>query len=123
MLEDQTSESANPNWYDKVVFMGNVETIEAFASGVISVKAEKAYTGECINVMTQVPQTEDGTLPQDLTIQNAYTELWKGSKYVVIVVRNSMATPKQSEKSSSGQSCGCNHSAGNTTRDWGVKGG
>ena len=43
--------------------------------------------------MTKVLQTEDGTLPQGPTIQNAYTELWKGSKYVVVVVRNSMAYP------------------------------
>ena len=28
------------------------------------------------------------------TIQNAYAELWKGSKYVVVVVRNSMAYPQ-----------------------------
>ena len=91
VLEDQTLESTNPNGYDEVVFMRNAGTTEAFSSWVISVKAEKAYTGECINVMTQALQTEDGTLPQGFTIQNAYTELQKGSKYVVIVVRNSMA--------------------------------
>ena len=68
MLEDQTSESAYPNGYDEVVFMRNVETIAAFSSWAISVKAEKAYRGECINVMIQVLQTEDGTLPQGLTI-------------------------------------------------------
>ena len=44
--------------------------------------------------MTQVLQTEDSDLPQGLTVQNAYTELWKGSKYVVVVVRNSMAYPQ-----------------------------
>ena len=69
MLEDQTSESANPNGYDEVVFMRNAETIEAFSSWVISIKAEKAYIGECINIMTQALQTEDDTLPQGLTIQ------------------------------------------------------
>ena len=31
-------------------------------------------------------------------IQNAYTELWKGSKYVVMVVRNSMAYPQMLQK-------------------------
>ena len=94
MLEDQTSESANPNGYDEVVFTRNVETIEAFSSWVISVKAEKAYTGECINVMSQPLWREDGTLPQDLTIQDTYTELQKGSKYVAVVVRNSTAYPQ-----------------------------
>ena len=98
LLEDQTLEGANPNGYNEVVFMRNAETIEAFSSQVISVKVEKAYTGECINVMTQVLWTEDGTLPQGLTIQNAYTELWKGRKYIVMVIRNSMAYPQMLQK-------------------------
>ena len=29
-----------------------------------------------------------------LTVQNAYTELWKGSKYVIVMVRNSTAYPQ-----------------------------
>ena len=74
--------------------MRNAETIEAISSWVISVKMEKAYTGECINVMTQMLWTEDGALPQGLTVQNMYTELQKGNKYVVIVVRNSTAYPQ-----------------------------
>ena len=95
VFEDQTLESANPNGgYDEVVFMRNVETIESFSSWGISVKVEKAYTGEHINIMTPVLQSEDGTLHQGLTIQNAYTELWKGNKYVVVMVRNSMAYPQ-----------------------------
>ena len=68
VLENQTSESANPNGYDEVVFTRIAETIEAFSSWVISVKVEKAYTGECINTMTQVLQMDNGTLPQGLTI-------------------------------------------------------
>ena len=47
--------------------------------------------GECINVMTQVLWTEDGSLPQGLTIQNAYTELRRGSKNAVMVLGNSIA--------------------------------
>ena len=94
VLEDQTSESANLNGYDEVIFMRNAETIEAFSSWVISVKAERAYTGEFINVITQALQTEDDTLPQGLTIQNAYTGLQKGSKYIVVVVRNNMVYPQ-----------------------------
>ena len=68
LLEDQISEGANPNGYDKVVFTQNVGTIEGFSSWVISVKAENAYTGEGINIMTQVLWTENGALPQGLTI-------------------------------------------------------
>ena len=82
----------------KVVITKNTETIDAFSSHVIPVKAEKAYTGECINVMTQVLQTQDGSLLQGLTIQNAYTELRKGSKNAVMVVRNSMAYPQTLQK-------------------------
>ena len=63
VLEGQTSEGANLNGYDEVVFTGNAETIEAFSSQVISIKVEQAYTGQCINVMTQALQTEDSTLP------------------------------------------------------------
>ena len=42
VVDDQTSESANPNGYDEVVFMRNTETIEAFSSHVISIKMEKS---------------------------------------------------------------------------------
>ena len=41
--------------------------------------------------MTQSLHAEDGSLPQCLTVQNAYTELHSGSKNVTVVVRNSMA--------------------------------
>ena len=75
VVDDQTSESANPNGYDEVVLTRNTEIIEAFYSHVISIKMEKAYTGECINVMTQVLQTEDSSLTQGLTIQNLYTRV------------------------------------------------
>ena len=58
---------------------------------MVPVKAGKAYTGEGINVMAQALQTEDGSLPQGLTVQNTYTELRQGSKKAGMVVRNSMA--------------------------------
>ena len=47
--------------------------------------------GECINIMVQALQTQDGSLLQGLTVQNMYTELRKGSKKAVTVVRNSTA--------------------------------
>ena len=34
LLEDQTSEGANPDEYNEVVFMRNTETIEAFPLGL-----------------------------------------------------------------------------------------
>ena len=41
--------------------------------------------------MVQALQTEDGSLPQGLTVQNMYTELRQASKKALVVVRNSMA--------------------------------
>ena len=81
VVDDQTLKSTNSvnlNGYNEVIFMRNTENIEAFSSHVIPVKMEKAYTGECITIMTQALQTEDSTLPQSLTIENAYTEFGKG---------------------------------------------
>ena len=93
VVGNKTTESANPNGYNEVVITRNTETIDTFSSHVIPIKAEKAYMGEHINVMTHALQTEDGSLPQGLTIQNAYIELRKGSKNAVVVVRNSTAYP------------------------------
>ena len=94
VVDDETAESANPNWYNEVVSMRNMETIDAFFLSCYTCKSGKSLHKECINVMTQVLWTEDGSLPQGLTIQNAYTELQNGSKNVVMVVRNSTAYPQ-----------------------------
>ena len=88
---DGAAEECGPANYDQVMFTQNIETIEAFSSHIVLVKVGKAYTGGCINIMAQALQTEDGSLPQGLTIQNTYTELQQGSKKAVVVVRNSMA--------------------------------
>ena len=47
--------------------------------------------GECINIMVQALQTQDGSLLQGLMVQNTYIELRRGSKKAVVVVRNSTA--------------------------------
>ena len=70
------------------MYTQNVETIEPFSFHIVPVKTERAYVGECINVMVQDLQTQDGSLLQGLTVQNTYTELRKGSKRAVMVVRN-----------------------------------
>ena len=98
MVDDETTETASLNGCDEVVFTRNIETIDTFSSHVIPAKAEKAYTGEHINIMTQVLQIADGSLPQGLTIQNTYMELQGGSKNVVVVVRNSTAYPQMLRK-------------------------
>ena len=81
----------SPDSYDQLMYTQNAETIEPSSYHVILVKAGRAYTGECINVMVQALQTEDGSLPQGLTIQNVYTELRQGSRKAVMVVRNNTA--------------------------------
>ena len=77
-----------------MVLTKNTETTNAFLSHVISAKANTAHTSERINMMFQALHVKDGSLPQGLTVQNAYTELRKGSKNVIMVVRNSMAYPQ-----------------------------
>ena len=89
-----SAKESSPDGYDQVMFTQNVQTIEAFSSHFVPVKVGRAYTGECINIMVQALQTEDGSLLQGLTVQNTYTELRQGSKKAVMVVRNSTAYPQ-----------------------------
>ena len=49
-------------------------------------------------MMVQALQTEDSSLLQGLTVQNMYTELRRGSKKAVVVVRNSMAYSQTLQK-------------------------
>ena len=88
---DGQKEEVGTNSYDQLIYTQKAETIEPFSSYIVPVKEGKAYTGECINVMVQALQTEDGSLPQGLTVQNTYTELRQGSKKSVVVVRNNTA--------------------------------
>ena len=55
---DGTVEECSTDNYNKVMFTQNIETIEAFSSHVVPVKAEKATTGGCINIMARALQTE-----------------------------------------------------------------
>ena len=61
-VDDGTVEECSPDDYGQVMFIQNVETIEAFSSHMVPVKAEKACTRGCINAMAQALQTEDGSL-------------------------------------------------------------
>ena len=79
--------------YNEIVTTKDTETIDAFSSHVIHARMRTAHTGEGINVMTQALCAKDGSLPQCLTVQNAYTELHSGSKNVTVVVKNSTAYP------------------------------
>ena len=80
------------------MYTQKVETLEHFSSHVIPVKTTKAYLGECINVMVQALNSQDGALPPVLTVHNMYTELRKGSRKAVVVVRNNTAYPQTLQK-------------------------
>ena len=88
---DGQEEKVDMNDYDQLMYAQNVETIEPFSSHIVPVKTERVYMGECINVMVQALQTQDGSLPQGFTVQNMYNELRKGSKKAVVVVQNNTA--------------------------------
>ena len=96
MEDDQAAGNSNLSGYDEVVLTKNTKTLIAFSSHVIILKAGTAHTGERINVMTQALCIEFPTPGPDGT--NAYTQLRKGSKNVVMVVRNSMAYPQTLRK-------------------------
>ena len=63
MVDDEATETASSNGYNEVVFRRNTETIHTFSSHVLPAKADKAYMGEHINIMTQALQITDGSLP------------------------------------------------------------
>ena len=95
---DGLKEEPDPDGYGQLMYTQNAETIEPFASCIVPVKAERAYTGERIHIMVQALQTEDGSLPQDLTVQNTYIKLRQGRKKAVMVVRNNMAYSQTLQK-------------------------
>ena len=88
---DGQEEKLDVNDDDQLMYSQKVESIEPFSSHIVPVKAGRMYVGECINVMVQALWTQDGSLPQGLTVQNTYTELRKGSKKAVAVVWNNTA--------------------------------
>ena len=96
--DSQAMGESSLSGYNEVVIIKKAETIDAFPSHVTPMKTEKAYLRGRINVMTQALQVEDRSLPQGLTMQNAYMDLRTGSKNATVVVRNSTAYPKTLKK-------------------------
>ena len=97
-MGDEFTEKPSSDDYDKAVFTWNVETIEAFSSHTVQVRAERTHIGGHINVMIQALWAGDGSLLQGLTVQNMYMELRQGSKNAVMVVRNSTVYPQTLHK-------------------------
>ena len=75
---DGLKEELSPDGYDQLMHTQNAETTEPLSSHIIPVKTGRAYMGECINIMVQALQTEDGSLLRGLTVQNTYTKLRQG---------------------------------------------
>ena len=95
---DCQEEKFDMNDNDQLMYAQKAETIEPFSSHIVPVKTGRAYMGEHINVMVQALWTQDGSLPQGLTVQNTYTELRKGSKKAVVVVWNNTTYPQTLQK-------------------------
>ena len=97
-VEDDGKDGYDTSQEGFVMHTQKVETLGPFSSHVIPVKMMEAYLGECLNMMMQSLHAQDGTLPPGLTVQNMYMELRKGSKKVVVVVRNQTAYPQTLRK-------------------------
>ena len=93
-VEDDGKDGYDTSREGFVMHTQKVETLGPFSSHIIPVKMMEAYLGECLNVMMQSMHVQDGTLPPSLTVQNMYTELRKGSKKAVAVVRNQTTYPQ-----------------------------
>ena len=65
---DGQEEKFDTNDDDQLMYTQKAETIEPFSSHIVPVKTRRAYVGEHINVMVQALQTQDGSLPQGLTV-------------------------------------------------------
>ena len=72
-MDNGQEEKFDVNDYNSLMYTQKVETIEPFPSHIVFVKMGKAYVGEHINIIVQALGTQDGFLPQGLTIQNTYT--------------------------------------------------
>ena len=81
MVEDDkiATKVLDPTEYDEIVTKDS-EMIDAFSSKIIHARMKTALTIVRLNVMTQALQAGEGSLPHDLAIQNAYTEMCNGSK-------------------------------------------
>ena len=97
-VEDNRKDGYNTSQESFVMHTQKVETLRPFSSHIIPVKMMEAYLGDHLNVMVQSLHALDGTLPPGLMLQNMYTELRKGSKKVVVIVRNQTAYPQTLRK-------------------------
>ena len=100
MVEDNkvATKVLDPTEYDEVVTTKDSQTIDAFSSKIIHARTKTAFTSVRLNMMTQALCAKEGSLPQGLMIQNAYTEMCNGSKSVTVMIRNGTAYPQTLKK-------------------------
>ena len=67
-LGDEIMEDPSSDAYDKLVYTWIADTIEAFSSCMVQVRAERAHTRGHIKVMIQVLWTGDSSFAAGLTI-------------------------------------------------------
>ena len=91
-VEDDGKDGYDTSREGFVMHTQKVETLGPFSSHVKPIKMMEAYLGERLNVMMQSLHAQDGTLPPGLMVQNMYTELRKGSKKAVVVVKIKLPT-------------------------------
>ena len=97
-MEGDRKEGYDTSQEGFIMHTRKVEILEPFSSHVIPIEMKGAYLGECLNMMVQSLHVQDGTLSPGLTMQNMYTEVRKGSKKAVVVVRNHTAYPQTLRK-------------------------
>ena len=99
-LEDDkvTTRVLDSTEYDEVVTTKGSKMIDVLSSKIIHAWTKTAFTGERLDVMSHTLHAGEGPLPSGLMIQNAYTEMYNGSKNVAVVVRNSMVYPQTLKK-------------------------
>ena len=100
MVEDGkiATKVLDPTGCNEIVITKDSKMIDTFLSKIIHVRMKTAFTSVRLNIMTQALHAEEGSLPQGLMIQNAYTEMHNGSKSITILVRNGTAYPQTLKK-------------------------
>ena len=84
--------------YNEVVTTKGSKMIDAFSSRIIHTQTKITFASVRLNVMTHTLHAEEGSLPQGLMIQNAYTEMCNDSKNVAVIVRKSTVYPQTLKK-------------------------
>ena len=89
-----TNQAVDPTDLNEVVKSTKKEEVDAFSSKIIHDQMKTLLLGNNMHVMIQSLRVADGPhLPPGLSVVNTYTKVISGSKQVVVVVKNLMATP------------------------------